>query len=98
YAALYIAYSLMVLGHSAWAGTITGQYDERSRIFGWMMGLGFAGSLSVNLLPLLTNGAINPAEASSMPTMGWIIIVSALIFMPLALLLGPERQPPVAKK
>jgi GPH family glycoside/pentoside/hexuronide:cation symporter len=62
------------------------------------MVLGFAGSVSVNLLPLLTNGAINPAEASSMPTMGWIIIVAALIFMPLALLLGPERQPPVAKK
>ena len=98
YAALYIAYSLMVLGHSAWAGTITGQYDERSRIFGWMMGLGFAGSVSVNLLPLLTNGAINPAQASSMPVMAWIIIVAALIFMPLALVLGPEREPPVAKK
>jgi len=98
YAALYIAYSLMVLGHSAWAGTITGHYDERSRIFGWMMGLGFAGSVSVNLLPLLTNDAINPAKASSMPMMSYIIIGSALIFMPLALLMAPERRPPVAHK
>jgi hypothetical protein len=34
----------LVLGHSAWAGTITGDYNERSRIFGWMMGLGLAGT------------------------------------------------------
>ncbi|HEY8003611.1 MAG TPA: MFS transporter [Phenylobacterium sp.] len=98
YATLYVAYSLLVLGHSAWAGTITGQYNERSRIFGWMMGLGFAGSVSVNLLPLLTHGAVNPAKASSMPIMGWIIIVSAIICMPLALLIAPEREPPVARK
>jgi len=98
YVLLYIAYSLLVLGHSAWAGTITGQYNERSRIFGWMMGLGFAGSVSVNLLPLLTHGAVNPAKAASMPTVGWIIIASALICMPLAMLLAPEREPPVAHK
>jgi Na+/melibiose symporter-like transporter len=98
YTLLYVAYSLLVLGHSAWAGTITGQYNERSRIFGWMMGLGLAGSVTVNLLPLLTHGAVNPAKADSMPTLGWIIIGAALIFMPLAMLLAPEREPPVAHK
>jgi len=98
YTLLYVAYSLLVLGHSAWAGTITGEYNERSRIFGWMMGLGLAGSVSVNLLPKLTNGAINPAMASSMPTLGWIVIVSAIIFVPLALAFAPEKAPPVAHK
>ncbi|MFL5297118.1 MAG: MFS transporter [Phenylobacterium sp.] len=98
YMLLYVAYSLLVLGHSAWAGTISGQYDERSRIFGWMMGLGFAGSVTINLLAKVTNGAINPAKAASIPTIGWIIIGSALITVPLAVLLTPERAPPVAKK
>ena len=98
YFLLYVAYSLLALGHSAWAGTITGQYNERARIFGWMMGLGFAGSVAVNLLPKLTHGAINPAKASSIPTIGWIIIASAVITIPLALLMAPEREPPVAKK
>jgi GPH family glycoside/pentoside/hexuronide:cation symporter len=98
YMLLYVAYSLLVLGHSAWAGTITGQYNERSRIFGWMMGLGFAGSVSVNLLPLLTHGEVNPAKAASMPIIGWIIIAAAVICVPLALLFGPEREPPLAKK
>lgn len=98
YMLLYVAYSLLVLGHSAWAGTITGQYNERSRIFGWMMGLGLAGSVLVNLMPLLTHDRINPAKAASIPTIGWIIIASAAITIPLALLIAPEREPPVAKK
>jgi Na+/melibiose symporter-like transporter len=98
YMLLYVGYSLLVLGHSAWAGTITGQYNERSRIFGWMMGLGLAGSVSVNLLPLLTHGAINPAKSASMPTVGWIIIAAAAICVPLAVLFAPEREPPVAHK
>jgi GPH family glycoside/pentoside/hexuronide:cation symporter len=98
YMLLYVAYSLLVLGHSAWAGTITGQYNERSRIFGWMMGLGLAGSVLVNLLPVLTHDAVNPAKAASMPIIGWIIIASAVVTVPLALLMAPERQPPLARK
>jgi GPH family glycoside/pentoside/hexuronide:cation symporter len=98
YTLLYVAYSLLVLGHSAWAGTISGQYDERSRIFGWTMGLGFAGSVAINLLPWVTNGAINPAKAASIPTIGWIIIGAAIITIPLALLMAPEGKAPIAKK
>jgi Na+/melibiose symporter-like transporter len=98
YMLLYVAYSLLVLGHSAWAGTISGDYNERSRIFGWMMGLGIFGSVSVNLLPLVTHGQVNPAKAASIPTIGWIVIAAALICIPIALLFAPERTPPVATK
>jgi GPH family glycoside/pentoside/hexuronide:cation symporter len=98
YTLLYVAYSLLVLGHSAWAGTVSGDYDERSRIFGWMMGLGFVGSVAINLLPWITKDAINPAKASSIPTIGWIIIGAAVITIPLAIMLVPERKAPVAKK
>ena len=98
YMLLYVAYSLLVLGHNAWAGTISGQYDERSRIFGWMMGLGFAGSVTINLLAKVTNGEINPAKAASIPIIGWIIVGAAVITVPLAAMLAPERAPPVAKK
>jgi Na+/melibiose symporter-like transporter len=98
YMLLYVAYSLVVLGHSAWAGTISGDYNERSRIFGWMMGLGIFGSVSVNLLPLVTHGQVNPAKAASIPTIGWIVIAAALICIPIALLFAPERTPPVATK
>lgn len=98
YTLLYVAYSLLVLGHSAWAGTLSGNYNERSRIFGWTMGLALAGSVSIGLLPLITHGAINPAKSASMPTIGWIIIGAAAITIPLALLLAPERVAPLARK
>ena len=98
YMLLYVAYSLLVLSHSAWAGTISGQYDERSRIFGWMLGVGIGGNVLVNLLPAITDDRINPAKAASIPTIGWIIIVAGLIFIPLSCLIAPEKIEPVAPK
>jgi hypothetical protein len=53
-------------------------------------GPGPGGSVTVNLLPLLTNGAINPAKAASMPTVGWIIIAVAAL-RALAVLFAPEQ-------
>jgi len=98
YTLLYVAYSLLVLGHSAWAGTLTPNYNERSRIFGWMMGLALVGNVTINALPFLTGGAINPAKSESIPMIGWIIIAAAAITIPLAVLMAPERRPPVAHK
>jgi Na+/melibiose symporter-like transporter len=98
YMLLYVAYSLLVLSHSAWAGTISGQYDERSRIFGWMLGIGIAGNVLVNFLPALTNDKINPAKAASIPTIGWMIIIAAVVFIPLASLMAPEKIAPVVPK
>jgi Na+/melibiose symporter-like transporter len=98
YTLLYVAYSLLVLGHSAWAGTLTPNYNERSRIFGWMMGLALVGNVTINALPFLTGGAINPAKSDSIATIGWIIIAAAAICIPLAVLIAPERAPPVAHK
>jgi GPH family glycoside/pentoside/hexuronide:cation symporter len=98
YPFLFLAYSLLVVGHTAWAGTLSGSYNERSRIFGWMMGLSLAGNVTINALPFLTHGAINPAKSGSMDTIGWIIMGAALITMPLAVLMAPEREPPVARK
>ncbi|MBI1199405.1 MAG: MFS transporter [Phenylobacterium sp.] len=98
YMLLYVAYSLLVLGHAAWAGTLTANYNERSRIFGWMMGIALAGNVAINALPFLTGGAINPARSEGMPTIGWIIIAISAVTIPLAVMLAPERAPPVAHK
>jgi Na+/melibiose symporter-like transporter len=98
YMLLYVAYSLLALGHAAWAGTLTPNYNERSRIFGWMMGIALMGNVTLNALPFLTGGAINPARSEGIPMIGWIIIASAAIAVPLAVVMAPERIPPVAKK
>ncbi len=98
YILLYVAYSILVLGHSAWAASISGGYNERSRMFGWMLGVGVAGSAVLNALPKLTHGAIRPADPASIPTIGWIIMAVATVTVIITTLSTSERAAPVAGK
>jgi GPH family glycoside/pentoside/hexuronide:cation symporter len=97
YILLYVAYSMLVLGHSAWAAAISGSYNERSRIFGWMLGVGVFGSSFLGALPLLTHGAIAPANPNSMPTIGWIIMCVSTVAVVIATLSTPEPISPTAR-
>jgi GPH family glycoside/pentoside/hexuronide:cation symporter len=98
YILLYVAYSMLVLGHSAWAATISGSYHERSRMFGWMLGVGVFGASLLQATPILTHGAIKPADPNSIPTIGWIIMVVSTVCVIAALLAAPERHAPVNAK
>jgi Na+/melibiose symporter-like transporter len=98
YILLYVAYSLLVLGHSAWAATISGKYHERSRMFGWMLGVGVCGSSFLGLLPKLTHGRLTPADPAAIPTVGWIIMAVATVAVIVPLLAAPERSTPLATK
>lgn len=98
YLVLYVAYSLLVLGHSAWAASISRDYHDRSRMFGWMLGIGVFGSSLLQALPLLTGGKIRPADPASMPTIGWIIMAVSTVMVLITLFSAPESAAPVAKK
>jgi GPH family glycoside/pentoside/hexuronide:cation symporter len=98
YILLYVAYSMLVLGHSAWAAAISSDYHDRSRMFGWMLGVGVFGASMLQATPLLTHGAIRPADPHSIPTIGWIIMVVSTVAVIAALLAAPERTVPVAAK
>jgi Na+/melibiose symporter-like transporter len=98
YILLYVAYSLLVLGHSAWAASNARTYDERSRMFGWMLGIGVMGSSLLQGLPLLTGGKIRTADPASIPTIGWIIMAVATVAVLITAIAAPERAAPVAKK
>jgi Na+/melibiose symporter-like transporter len=63
-----------------------------------MVGVGVLGSVAPNVLPLLTGGQISPANSHDLPMIGTMIILSAAVLAPMALLLAPERIAPVAKK
>jgi Na+/melibiose symporter-like transporter len=91
YLLLYVAYSLLVLGHSAWAAAISADYHDRSRMFGWMLGVGVFGSSTIGALPLLTHGAIKPADPNSIPTIGWIIMAVSTVAVIVTLFAAPER-------
>ena len=98
YILLYVAYSMLVLGHSAWAAALSGSYNERSRMFGWMLSIGVFGSSLMGSLPLLTHGRIKPADPHSIPTIGWIIMAASTVAVLITLMAAPERAAPVAPK
>ncbi|MFL5294843.1 MAG: MFS transporter, partial [Phenylobacterium sp.] len=98
YILLYIAYSMLVLGHSAWAASISRTYDDRSRMFGWMLGIGVFGSSMMSALPLFTHNKIRPADPASIPTIGWIIMAVATVAVLITVISTPERAAPVAEK
>ena len=43
---LYIGYSMVYLSHLAWGGVLGPTYEQRSRVFGAVIGLGVAGAMS----------------------------------------------------
>jgi glycoside/pentoside/hexuronide:cation symporter, GPH family len=98
YLLLYVAYSLLVLGHSAWAASISRDYHDRSRMFGWMLGIGVFGSSLLQALPLITSGRIKPADPASIPTIGWIIMAAATALVLITAVSAPEPRAAAAKK
>jgi len=87
---VYIGYSMLALAHSAWAARLAGSYNERSRLFGWIQCMAVVGTSLVLALPLLTRGQINPAVASTMGAVGWVVIAATAVLVPLALISAPE--------
>jgi glycoside/pentoside/hexuronide:cation symporter, GPH family len=98
YITLYIAYSMIVLSHAAWAASISTDYHDRSRMFGWMLGLAVVGSSLLQGTPLLTHGRIRPADPASIPTLGWIIMIASVVCVLITVVAAPERPSPVAPK
>lgn len=98
YLLLYVAYSMLVLGHSAWAAAISADYHDRSRMFGWMLGAGVFGSSLLQATPLLTHNAIRPADPNSIPVIGWIIMIASTVCVLVTLLAAPEHTAPAKGK
>jgi Na+/melibiose symporter-like transporter len=98
YLLLYVAYSMLVLGHSAWAAMISRDYHDRSRMFGWMLGIGVFGSSLLQGLPFLTGGKIRPADPASMGTIGWIIMAASTALVLITVFSTPEPEVPAVKK
>jgi glycoside/pentoside/hexuronide:cation symporter, GPH family len=96
YLLLYVAFSMLTLSHSAWAAAISSSYNERSRVFGWMVGVGLFGSTLLQATPILTHGKVRPADPASLSTVGWIIIVVCTVAMLIVLLTTAEPAVPAA--
>lgn len=91
---LYAGSSITVLSHAAWAAALATGYNERSRIYGWMQGVGVMGSVSLLLTPVFTHGAIQPGKGESMAAIGWIIICLMPFTTAASVFFAPETLAP----
>lgn len=92
---LYIGFSMVYLAHTAWGATLSDDYAERARVFGWWQAANVLGLILVLLLPPLA-GRLFPGEgaAPGIHAMGWFIIAT-LPLAALAISAGvPERPAP----
>lgn len=89
---LYAGLSMFQVAHQSWAATITDEYDDRSRVFGWMQAVGVFGMVLVLALPPIAAGVTGDATpAAGVHAMGWFTI--ALLPLAVLLTLGSTGEP-----
>ena len=87
----YIGTSLITLSHSAWASAIAANYNERSRVFGFIQLIGVIGATVTILLPILMAKRDGHSGHGDVSAMGLFIVGAAGVGVLLALLRTPER-------
>jgi len=89
---LYFGYSSMMVAQTAWGATLSDDYHERSRVFGWWMAMNQVGMLLVLALPPLLPRLIPGAGvAAGIQGMGWLVVIGAPLAAIWCLSVLPER-------
>ena len=70
---MYLGYSGVYLSHLAWGARLAPTYQQRSRVFGAITGLGVIGAMAVLLIPVIM-GEKGYSEAQGVRAMMWFII------------------------
>ena len=94
---LYAGVSICVLSHTAWAATLSADYDQRSRIYTWWQAGNVVGLILVSLLPIALESAWGGDHAARIRTMGWIVVALVPIAIGITILGTPERAAPVVR-
>jgi GPH family glycoside/pentoside/hexuronide:cation symporter len=81
---MYLGYSMAVLGHLAWGGTLASNYHERSRIFGWVQAGTVGGLILVMILPVILAKVAKNGDAAGVASMGWFVMILTPIAIALA--------------
>lgn len=86
---LYAGYSMLTLGHSAWAAALVPEYHQRSRVYGWMQTIGVIAVVVVLALPSVWHKSV----AQGVQAMGWFTIaIIPLTIMLCTLVIGEPKQ------
>jgi Na+/melibiose symporter-like transporter len=90
---LYLGSSALDLSRSAWAATLSSDYDERSRIFGVLSAVGVLGNVAILVIPIV---APHPSggNGSAVPLMGWFVVAMTPVVIGASTFFTGERIHP----
>jgi len=98
YMFLWVGLSMMTIAHSAWGANLANNYNDRSRLFGWMIAVGIIGPVVLNLSPALSHGKFGPGIAADVPIIGWIIIGVSVVTTTIVSVVVREPVAPTAPR
>ncbi len=90
---VYAGQSMTTLAQMAWASTLSPDYNQRSRIFGWWQAANVVGMVSILLLPTVL-GQMGFSKTVGFQAMGWFIIFALPLTLALAWFKVPQPENP----
>jgi Na+/melibiose symporter-like transporter len=87
-----LGFSVSLLSQVSWASTLTSDYDQRSRIYGWWQTANIVGVLVVLLIPALVQNLGLGDYASAVRWQGWFIIVALPLTLAITFAFTPEPK------
>lgn len=91
---LYLGWSMLSTPLYAWAGSLSDGYHERTRIQSHLQIMTALGPALILLIPLLLDQIGNGDQAVKVASMGWFIVGSLVVGIPILLLFFREHPAP----
>lgn len=88
---VYVGFSMVVLAQTSWAATLSTDYDERSRVYGWWQVGNVVGMLLVLLLPVIV-AQRGGSQRDGVAAMGLFIVILLPLTVGLAVWKVPEPK------
>ena len=89
----YVANSLILLSHYAWASAVAVNSHDRSRVFGVMQMVATLGAIAILLLPIVLTKMGHGKPGYHMSAMGWFIFAIAPLGIALAAMTTRDPAP-----
>jgi GPH family glycoside/pentoside/hexuronide:cation symporter len=88
---VYGGYSIAVLSHTSWAATLSSDYNERSKVYGWWQTFNVVGMICILGLPIVLGLAhLVKGPADVIHYQGWFILALLPLMVAIAVWRVPE--------
>lgn len=92
---MYVGWTMTTVSHTAWALQLSGDYDHRTHITGWLQVSVMIGLMLVALIPAMLEQFGSPTHAEKTTAVAWLLmmLLPVSVFVCLRSLAEPETTP-----